>query len=405
MRHVARVLTLAGVLAAPVLAQQEASLRIVPGAVGGLRVGMTVAQARVALKGFTFGKGVYSDHKGAMLPVSRGKTTALWLLAGKYDNGELMSDPSRIDLIQVHDGAFGTAEGVHPGMLVTEAEKKLGRVKLLEAVEFDGVEIATFANQPAGLKYGVKVPGGGDAGKYAQPAGEYRKATSYQPTAIIDMILVAAAPPPPAAPTTLTLAARESRRPAASGKCALYIKYPEVTGGASAAVRAQMNAALKNALPPGGSAYAGDTQQSTFTTEYTVRLNRPGLLSVSIQGLETNREAAHPSKYVKTLTFDTATGRLYALGDLFATPAYREKLNALICARLAADPQLSEGGQRKPADFTADVAAQRYTFYLSKQGLHIVRIYDAFVAFDVQVTIPFAELKSIAKAGGPLASK
>ena len=194
------LLAAVGALVGPALAQPAASVRVAPGVVGGLKIGMTVAQARATLKSFSFDKGVYSDHKGAMLPVKRGKTIAMWLLAGKYDNGELMTDTSRIDIVQVLDPAFSTADGVRPGMRVADAEKKLGRVKLVEASESDGAEFATFTRQRAGLKYAVKLPGGGEVGRYPQPVGEYRKASTYRPTAVIDMLVVFAAPTPAPAP-------------------------------------------------------------------------------------------------------------------------------------------------------------------------------------------------------------
>lgn len=176
--------TLSVALASPA---SSTSHRITATSVGPVKLGMTLAQARKLLPGLTLGKPGYSDHKGGITEVLRGKKHAMWLLAAQHDTGEPPKETGRIGQIWVSDPAYATAEGVKPGTLVTAAVKHYGPVKLVESSQENGFEVMTFTRQPAGLFFAVKAPKG-EAGKYSTPAGEYRKTQQYVPGAFIEFM-------------------------------------------------------------------------------------------------------------------------------------------------------------------------------------------------------------------------
>jgi hypothetical protein len=80
---------------------------------------------------------------------------------------------------------YRTAEGIHVGMPLSEAEKQYG--KITDMSEMESREYAHFANPPAGLSFRVGLPDIGIAGIY--PEGK-RETKDYAPTAIVNIIEV-----------------------------------------------------------------------------------------------------------------------------------------------------------------------------------------------------------------------
>ena len=93
-----------------------------------------------------------------------------WLLQ-IHDNGSwetvlmsLWSDESqdyainyaaKIDVVMIHSPKYRTKEGVHVGMLLKDAEKKLGKLKRIFTSEPTFEEYAEFAKMPKGVSFGV----------------------------------------------------------------------------------------------------------------------------------------------------------------------------------------------------------------------------------------------------------
>ncbi|MDX1996775.1 MAG: hypothetical protein SF066_03565, partial [Thermoanaerobaculia bacterium] len=62
---------------------------------------------------------------------------------------------AKIRAIVIHSPKYKTREGVHVGMLLAEAEKKLGEIKRIYTSEPTFEEYAEFANMPKGVDFAV----------------------------------------------------------------------------------------------------------------------------------------------------------------------------------------------------------------------------------------------------------
>lgn len=142
---------------------------------GNVRLGMTVSQARKAMKGDVLKR--TSDGEGIYLVVVlRRAKELMYLYAGDGDQRERINEKAKIEQIWVFDNRFKTVEGVHPDMLIKDAEKKYGRIKQIELTSIEQREFADFSMQPSGLLF--RVGGVKDyAGIYVFPkttASKYR---------------------------------------------------------------------------------------------------------------------------------------------------------------------------------------------------------------------------------------
>jgi len=168
-------------------AAPSAGRRITSKSVGPVRLGMTVAAARKALKGFTLERA--SDGDGAaLIAVVRGKNSPMSLYAGEDDASAPIHEKAVIEFIEVTDRDYATKAGVHPGMSLKEAARIYGKVKEIEMSEIEAREYATFSREPAGLTFRVRAASG-VAGLYPpEKAGDpsaSRHASKYAPDARI----------------------------------------------------------------------------------------------------------------------------------------------------------------------------------------------------------------------------
>ena len=62
---------------------------------------------------------------------------------------------AKVQAIMIHSSKYKTKEGVHVGMLLADAEKKLGKIKRIYTSEPTFEEYAEFTNEPKGLSFGV----------------------------------------------------------------------------------------------------------------------------------------------------------------------------------------------------------------------------------------------------------
>ena len=142
--------------------------------------GMTIQQAVQALK---------PEHQTYVLGPDSG-----WLLQihdnDSYDDVllTLWSDASqdyvinysaKVSNMMLHNAKYRTREGVHVGMLLRDAEKKLGKLKRIYTSEPTFQEYAEFTNMPTGVSFAV----------YGGIFGEgQREAQSYKPDARVTRI-------------------------------------------------------------------------------------------------------------------------------------------------------------------------------------------------------------------------
>lgn len=152
---------------------------------GVVKIGMTVSEARKALKGSEMKR--TSDGEGlALIEVNQGGLVAMTLYAGEEDAEAAIDENAKIEQIEVWDSSFQTAEGVHPQMKLVEVEKKYGKFIEIQMSEIEAREYAKFAKQPKDI--GLRVEGvENTAGVYT---GDESITKKYTPNAFVTSIIV-----------------------------------------------------------------------------------------------------------------------------------------------------------------------------------------------------------------------
>src|SRR6266550_147911 len=114
--------------------------------VAGLRLGMTLDEARRALPAATFAR--TADGEGAALvEVTRAPNESLILWAGEEDPDAPIDWSKEIKTIETFSAAFHTAEGVRAGALVTDVERVFGRTKEIVRSDIESREYIEFEMQ------------------------------------------------------------------------------------------------------------------------------------------------------------------------------------------------------------------------------------------------------------------
>lgn len=120
--------------------------------VGAIKLGMTVAEAKKVMPEANFTRS--SDGEGiALIGVLQNKDVLMTLYAGEEDSEAAIDENAKIEFIEVWSSEYKTAEGVHPNMKLSDAEKKYGKVKEIQMSEIESREYAKFANHPKGFDF------------------------------------------------------------------------------------------------------------------------------------------------------------------------------------------------------------------------------------------------------------
>ncbi|MCB1025501.1 MAG: hypothetical protein KDB79_13985 [Acidobacteria bacterium] len=156
---------------------------------GKVKIGMTVGEARNAMRGFTFSR--VSDGEGiALIEVKRRNQTQMRLYAGEFDPKAAINNSSRIEFIEVWSSNYRTAEGVYPRMRIAQAERKYGKILSIMLSEIESREFARFTNQPKGVDFRIA---GRNRRAGIYPSGS-TVTTRYSPTAYLSSIIVLGTP-------------------------------------------------------------------------------------------------------------------------------------------------------------------------------------------------------------------
>lgn len=171
----------------PAISLSGASDLISESGVGGLRLDMTLDEARRALPVATFAR--TSDGDGAALvEVTRSPNESLILWAGEEDPDAAIDWSKKIKTIETFSAAFHTAEGVRAGALVTDVEGVFGQTKEIVKSEIESREYIEFEMQPAYLTFRLDYTGIFSAGK--------RTTTQSEPGSKLLSIAVSSSPRP-----------------------------------------------------------------------------------------------------------------------------------------------------------------------------------------------------------------
>lgn len=134
--------------------------RIGPLGIGPVQVGQTLDEARRALPSASFQS--ESDGDGAAFVsvlVDSERLMTLWTQEEEDEPDAPIDWTQRIWSIQTFDTACRTAEGVHPGSLVSGVETIYGPVTGISRSEIESRQIVTFAHQPP--KYAFRMDNAG----------------------------------------------------------------------------------------------------------------------------------------------------------------------------------------------------------------------------------------------------
>ncbi len=133
--------------AASVIAQENL---ITANSAGKVKLGMTIAEVRNAVAPMRLSR--TSDGEGvALIAVKQGRNDVMTIYADEEDRDAPIDNNARVEQIWVWNKTYMTAAGVHPGMLVSAAERRYGKVEEIVRSEIESREFAIFANHPAGL--------------------------------------------------------------------------------------------------------------------------------------------------------------------------------------------------------------------------------------------------------------
>lgn len=169
----------------PDAAVDQKNFLVTPNGAGGIRLGITVAEARKAARDKAFIRS--SDGEGiALIDIMQNDKTLISVYAGEENSEAPIDDTARIEFIEVWQPQFKTVAGVHPQMLLSQAEQIYGKVQSITMSEIESRETVVFANHPAGLTFLIT---GNDS-----TAGDYEdgnnKTDRYTPGAYIRSIQI-----------------------------------------------------------------------------------------------------------------------------------------------------------------------------------------------------------------------
>lgn len=187
MKHSLRTLLALACLTALSTTAQEipADRLITANSAGVVKLGMTIAQVREAVKPATVSR--TSDGEGiALVEISQGEVPLMSLFAGEEDPNAAINEEAVVQFIEVSNAGFTTVEGIHPGSPLADAESKYGKVREVMLSEIESREFADFERQPSGLTFRV-INDSDTAGIYAE--GE-RTTTRHRPGSTIHTISV-----------------------------------------------------------------------------------------------------------------------------------------------------------------------------------------------------------------------
>jgi hypothetical protein len=143
-------------------------------AIGPIRLGMTLAQARDALPSATFERSEDGDGAAWISVLVGGES--LITLASEDDGAGEIDWAQSIALMETFSPSCRTANGVHPGSLVLDVEKTMGKTTKIMKSEIESREYIEFERQPAGMTFrldytGIFQPGSRETQRF-DPAGK-----------------------------------------------------------------------------------------------------------------------------------------------------------------------------------------------------------------------------------------
>jgi len=126
--------------------------------IAAIKLGMTLSAAKEAMPSASFVRS--SDGEGvALIDVKVDAGNLMTLYAGEEDPASAVDSTRVIESMETFNPECATADGVHPGSLLTDAQKVLGEVTNISKSEIESREFVQFARQPAGFTFRLDYTG------------------------------------------------------------------------------------------------------------------------------------------------------------------------------------------------------------------------------------------------------
>ena len=111
---------------------------------------MTIGNAQAAWPTAAFSR--TSDGEGvALIEVKVGGEAMMTIYAGEDASNPALDPRGRVEHIETFSNQCVTAQGIRPGMRISDAESILGKVTLISKSEIESREFVEFANNPGSL--------------------------------------------------------------------------------------------------------------------------------------------------------------------------------------------------------------------------------------------------------------
>ena len=188
---------------------------------------------------------------------------------------------------------------------------------------------------------------------------------------------------------TSALAAENDSAPSAAVAREVNLTYPRIDGLGEAGDK--MTRTIANEID----AFAEIFRKYEYSGQvgYKVKYNHSPLLSVTLDEMYYMYHAAHPMSYLRAYTFDTRTGKILQLADLFSKDAdYRSRLNKFITDKIAEDNIPLLNASAVPA------IKPEQEFYLSRDALVIYYQRYEFTSYAqgfLKFSVPYKQIADL----------
>ena len=140
-----------------VSAPAETSCIVTDSSMGPVRLGMTLAEAKQVLPGASFERGFDGDGVASVnVVVAR---DSIMSLVADGDEDETIDVTRPIVFMETFSRSCRTADGVHPGALVADVERILGKVTRITLSEIESRQFVQFARQSGELNFRLDYTG------------------------------------------------------------------------------------------------------------------------------------------------------------------------------------------------------------------------------------------------------
>jgi len=124
--------------------------------------------------------------------------------------------------------------------------------------------------------------------------------------------------------------------------------------------------------------------------KFDVKLNSAHLLSIYYYAIGFTAGAAHPDNLYKAFSFDLRSGEIIFFSDLF-----KKNIIFLPIVNREIFLQLKEMDVLGSEEEFKEIEKKTYEYYLTKEGIHIINLYEIHVLQSLEVVIPFKKLKKV----------